>query len=53
MLLAVISVVLFPVKKRLSFRLVNVLNENTKLLKNGLKNKTEIREKDIVGNRYV
>lgn len=31
----------------------NVLNENTRLLENGLKNKMKIREKYIVGNRNV
>jgi len=31
----------------------NVLNEKTRLLENGLKNKTEIREKNIVGNRDI
>jgi len=31
----------------------NVLNEKTRLLENGLKNKMEIREKNIVGNRDI
>jgi len=51
MFLAVITACLFPAKKKHSFRMENVLNENTRLLKNGLKNKTEFCEKNIVGNR--
>lgn len=51
MFLSVISACLFPTKIRHSFRMVNVLNENSKLLETGLKNKTETREKNIVGNR--
>ncbi|XP_022169850.1 folate transporter 1-like isoform X2 [Myzus persicae] len=48
MFLAVICACLFPAKKKHSFRLENVLNENTRLLEKGFKNKTEIREKDII-----
>ncbi|XP_022169851.1 thiamine transporter 2-like isoform X3 [Myzus persicae] len=48
MFLAVICACLFPAKKKHSFRLENVLNENTRLLEKGFKNKTEIREKDIL-----
>jgi len=51
MFLAVICACLFPTKKKHSFRMENVLNEKTRLLENGLKNKMEIREKNIVGNR--
>jgi len=53
MFLAVICACLFPAKKKHSFRMENVLNENTRLLENGLKNKTKNREKYIVGNRNV
>jgi len=54
MFLAVICACLFPAKKKHSFRLENLLNENTRLLqKKAFNNKTEIREKDIVGNPYI
>jgi len=49
MFLSVISACLFPKKKGRSFRMTNVLNENTRLLENGLKNKMETCEKNIVG----
>jgi len=53
MFLSVISACLFPTKKGHSFRMTNVLNENTRLLENGLKNKMETREKNIVGYREI
>ncbi|XP_008178375.1 thiamine transporter 1-like isoform X1 [Acyrthosiphon pisum] len=48
MFLAVICACLFPTKKKHSFQMENVLNEKTRLLENGLKNKMEIHEKKIV-----
>ncbi|XP_060853749.1 folate transporter 1-like isoform X2 [Rhopalosiphum padi] len=53
MFLSVISACLFPTKIRHSFRMVNVLNENSKLLETGLKNKTETREKNIVAMQSI
>ncbi|CAH1720414.1 unnamed protein product [Aphis gossypii] len=48
MFLSIISACLLPTKKGHSFRMTNMLNENTRLLENGLKNKMETREKNIV-----
>lgn len=48
MFLAIICVCLFPaVRRRHSFLMVNMLNENTGLLENTVKNPTESHQKNV------